>query len=97
MTDALKEIDDADYEWRAFLQRTLIEAYIDNKQFEEANDLAWELLRFIRNYLPNTFDDYFEFLIDNNLLNDEDVKSMSANKWELSAIYRIEKLKKSSK
>jgi hypothetical protein len=63
LTDALREIDDADYEWRAFLERTLVESYADNKQIDEANALARELLKFIRNYLPNTFEDYFEFLV----------------------------------
>jgi uncharacterized membrane protein len=63
LTDALRTIDDADYEWRAFLERTLVESYAENKQTEEANELARDLLKFIRNYLPNTFDDYFEFLV----------------------------------
>jgi hypothetical protein len=63
LTEALREIDDADYEWRAFLERTLVEAYADNKQMDEANALARELLKFIRNYLPNTFEDFFEFLV----------------------------------
>lgn len=94
LTDSLREIDDADYEWRAFLERTLVEAYLDNKQLDEANVLAKELQRFIRNYLPDMFNDYFEFLVYNGLLNDEDLRLISSRKWELSAVYRIEKLKK---
>lgn len=63
ITQALKDIDDADFEWRATLERTLIEAYIDNKQVNEANSLAAELNKFIKANVPNMFDEYFEFLV----------------------------------
>lgn len=64
ITSALKDIDDADYEWRVFLERTLVEAYVDNKQIDEANNLANHLIKFIQSYLPQQFfDDFFEFLV----------------------------------
>ncbi len=63
ITQSLKEINDADHEWRATLERTLIEAYIDGKQFEEAKSLAVELNSFIKKNLPSLFDDFFEFLV----------------------------------
>lgn len=67
ITSALKDIDDADYEWRVFLERTLVEAYIDNKQLDEANTLANSLIKFIQNYLPPSyFDDFFEFIVTDN-------------------------------
>lgn len=64
ITGALKDIDDADYEWRVFLERTLVEAYVDNKQIDEANTLATNLIKFIQSYLaPSFFDEFFEFLV----------------------------------
>ncbi len=62
-TKALREIDDVDYEWRAFLERTLIEAYIDDNQFDKAKILASELCKFIKTHLSNAFDDYFEYIV----------------------------------
>ena len=61
---SLREIDDADFEWRAILERTLIEAYLDNKQIDEAKHLAVELNKFIKKNLKNLFDDFFEFLVN---------------------------------
>ena len=63
ITQTLRDIEDADYEWRAVLERTLVEAYIDNKQLNEANGLAAELNKLIKTNVPNMFDDYFEFLV----------------------------------
>jgi len=63
ITQSLNEIGDADREWRATLERTLIESYIDNKQIDEAKSLAAELNVFIRKNLPGLFEDYFEFLV----------------------------------
>ncbi|CAF0909353.1 unnamed protein product [Brachionus calyciflorus] len=63
LIESLRDIDDADYEWRAFLEKTLIEAYVDDKQINEANSLAIELLKFIENYLPNQYEEFFEFLV----------------------------------
>jgi hypothetical protein len=65
LVDSLREIDDADYEWRAFLERTLIESYLDKRHIEEACSLASELSKFIQNYLPSMFEDFFEFMVRN--------------------------------
>ena len=67
ITQSLNEIGDADREWRATLERTLIESYIDNKQIDEAKSLAAELNVFIRKNLPGLFEDYFEFLVNKKL------------------------------
>ena len=67
ITQSLNEIGDADREWRATLERTLIESYIDNKQIDEAKSLAAELNVFIRKNLPGLFEDYFEFLVSKSL------------------------------
>ena len=67
ITQSLNEINDTDREWRATLERTLIESYIDNKQIEEAKSLAAELNVFIRKNLPGLFEDYFEFLVSKRL------------------------------
>lgn len=63
ITQSLKEIDDADYEWRSFLEKTLIEAYLDDKKTTEANKLANELLKFTQSYMPENLDAYFKFLV----------------------------------
>ena len=63
ITTSLREIDDADFEWRAILERTLIESYIDNKQIDEAKSLAAELVGFIKKNLKNIFEEFFEFIV----------------------------------
>jgi hypothetical protein len=63
ITQALNELDDADYEWRAFLEHLLIEAYLENKQDQEAKALAAELTKFIRKKVPQNFDEFFQFLV----------------------------------
>lgn len=65
----MKELDDADYEWRAFLKRTLIDSYIDNKQITDANELASDLTKFIQGHLPNIFDDFYQYLVKFNFEN----------------------------
>ncbi len=63
-TQVLAEIDDPDYEWRVFLEKTLIEAYIDNQQMEEATKLAESLLKFIDEKYPNYYHEFFEFMVN---------------------------------
>ncbi len=63
ITNALREIDDADYEWRIFLEKTLVEAYIDNKQKNEASNLAKQLLVLVQKTLPNYYDELFEYMV----------------------------------
>ena len=63
ITTSLREIDDADFEWRATLERTLIESYIDNKQIDEAKSAAAELNVFIKKNLKNMFDEFFELVV----------------------------------
>ncbi len=46
ITRALREINDSDHEWRVFLEKTLVEALLDNQQHEHASKLALDLLRF---------------------------------------------------
>ncbi len=61
--ESLREIDDADYEWRAFLERTLVEAYLDANQRKEAIRLSSELFKFIEKSLPIMYDEFFEFMV----------------------------------
>ena len=63
ITHALREIDDPDYEWRVFLEKTLIDAYLDNDQTEEAVNLTESLLKFIDEKYPNYYDEFFEFMV----------------------------------
>lgn len=63
IAQALREIDDPDYEWRVFLEKTLIEAHLDNDQTEEAVKLAESLLTFIDEKYPNYYDEFFEFMV----------------------------------
>lgn len=63
ITQALKLIDDPDNEWRAFLEKTLIEAYLDNGQKLEASSLALELINFVQTNLADQFQEYFEFMV----------------------------------
>lgn len=93
ITDSLKEIDDNDYEWRLFLEKTLIEGYLENRETTEAARVASSLLKFIEKFLPQMFDDFFEFMIHKSLITDDEAAKISSSKWELEAIYRIEKLK----
>ena len=93
ITDSLKEIDDNDYEWRLFLEKTLIECYLENRDTTEAARVASSLLKFIEKFLPQMFDDFFEFMINKSLITDDEAVKISSSKWELEAIYRIEKLK----
>ena len=93
---ALKEIDDVDYEWRYFLERTLIESLIDaNQSSVEASALANDLLKFVKSNVTSSFEDFFEFIVSKNLMSDDDVKALTSSKWDLNAIYLIERLKKS--
>ncbi|RNA03098.1 cilia- and flagella-associated 46-like [Brachionus plicatilis] len=97
ITQALQLIDDPDHEWRAFLEKTLIEAYLDSEQISEASSLASDLLNFVQKHLPDHFEEYFEFIINKNLIDDEELKALTVGRWELDIIYRIERLKKPSK
>ena len=63
ITKALREVDDADYEWRVFLERTLVEALLDGQQGDEASTLTSELIKFIQSYLPAAFEEFFEFIV----------------------------------
>ena len=103
ITIALREIDDLDYEWRVFLEKTLIEAYLDNKQLVEASKLANELLGFVEKKCVASmgvsfYDELFEFMVRHDLIG-QDTELMAKlisgvnARWELQAIYRIEKLK----
>lgn len=47
----------------SFLKQTLIEAYMDNNQMNEATSLAKDLAKFIQSYLPTLFDEFYEFLV----------------------------------
>ncbi len=93
ITDSLKEIDDNDYEWRLFLEKTLIECYLEKRETTEATRVASSLLKFIEKFLPQMFDDFFEFMIHKSLITDDEAVKISSFNWELEAIYRIEKLK----
>jgi hypothetical protein len=63
ITQALNELDDSDYEWRAFLEHLLVEAYLENKQEQEAKSLASDLAKFIRKNVPQNYDEFFQFLV----------------------------------
>ena len=63
ITSSLKEIDDPDYEWRAFLCRTLVEAHIDDHRAGDASLLAKETLQLMREHLPNMFDEFYEYMV----------------------------------
>ena len=61
--ESLREVDDNDHEWRAFLERTLVESYLDANEKKEAMRLSAELFKFIERSLPMIFDEIFEFMV----------------------------------
>ena len=63
ITESLKEINDNDYEWRVFLEKALIESYLDDHNSKEAINVAASLFMFIEKSLPAMFDEYFEFMV----------------------------------
>lgn len=63
ITEALRDINDNDYEWRVFLEKTLIEAYLDKNNSKEAINVAASLFIFIEKNLPLMFDEFFEFMV----------------------------------
>ncbi len=65
ITKTFKEIDDPDYEWRVFLEKTLIESYLDKNQKNEAITLANQTLILIESKLNNYYDEFFEFMVIN--------------------------------
>ena len=93
ITDSLKEIDDNDYDWRFFLEKTLIECYLEVRETSEATRMTSSLLKFIEQFLPQMFDEFFEFTIHKSLITDDEALKIGGSKWEFEAIYRIEKLK----
>ncbi len=93
ITNSLREIDDPDSEWRVFLEKTLVEAYIDNEQHAEASKSAIQLLNFIEMNNESFYDDFFEYMVQQNLISQDDLLKITRSKWQLMAIYRMEKLK----
>jgi aminopeptidase-like protein len=63
ITEALREIDDHDYEWRVFVEKLLIDAYIDNNKMERAKDFTMRLIKFIDTSIPKMFNEFFEFAV----------------------------------
>ncbi len=55
ITRALREINDPDLEWRIFLEKTLVEAYLDNHQHPAATKLANDLLKFVEKNQVQTY------------------------------------------
>lgn len=69
ITQALGEINDADHEWRIFLEKTLVEALIDNNQHDEATKLANDLLKFVESKQPSYYEELFEFMVTGQFFN----------------------------
>lgn len=63
ITQSLRLVDDSDHEWRAFLEKILIESYLDNEQHSEASSLASDLLTFVAKYQNDQLEEYFEFMV----------------------------------
>ena len=63
ITAALSDINDADYEWRVFLEKTLVEALLDNSQQTEAAACASNLLELIEKHHDSFYDEFFEFMV----------------------------------
>lgn len=93
ITNSLREIDDPDSEWRVFLEKTLVESYIDNNQHAEASKAAIQLLNYIETNNKSFYDEFFEFMVKHDLISQDDLLKVTPAKWELMAIYRMEKLK----
>ena len=93
ITNSLREIDDPDSEWRVFLEKTLVESYIDNDQHAEASKAAIQLLNFIETNNKSFYDEFFEYMVKHELISQDYLLKVTPSKWELMAIYRMEKLK----
>ncbi|XP_072292426.1 cilia- and flagella-associated protein 46 [Eucyclogobius newberryi] len=92
---SLEEVNDEDRGWRARLMMQLIECHVDGGNAQEATSLAKVTEEFVRSHTPHLFPELFSLLIQHELSDCDVLLAMSRQNPTLTAIYKLEEVKKS--
>ncbi|XP_039626525.1 cilia- and flagella-associated protein 46 [Polypterus senegalus] len=91
--NALEEIGESDFHWRATLMLELLESLLDAGHFKDAAKFANEAALFIKTNVPHLYQKIFSLQMQHKLIDAQTATKAGKNFRAISVIYKIQMLK----